>query len=433
MADQNLRYKVTADTKQFVNGMKQVQNASTRVNKNFRKQNQIYNNLAYALDDLQYGFRGIQNNLQQIAIQSGIGGPLIIGLTAATIAIGYLIEKTNFFASSIAGARKEFENLTKVQISSDEKIIKLSNTLLKANQREIDQQESLLKNGKELLYINKAGQAVYKELDNDRKVAIQTKLQELKVDRESLQEAKSLAQQRIDIQKQEEIARSRDTGDRISLAPAGTTLEEFRKWQKSALRLMKSFAHEWGIEWKNIGKITVSGGDEFINALKATQARLGHTVKPVLDEANQLGDALQTALSNAFVGIGQAIGEGLANGFDPSSFMNLLGQFMQQFGAALIAVGVAELALKLSGGNPGAAIAAGVALVAAGAAITAARSSNPAGSSGGGGRAVQINAVGANIPTSIQGQGSSNTRLGVRGQDLRYIQQVSGERYRGLS
>ena len=91
MAKEFLRYKVTADTKDFEKGMKKVTKSSAAANKSVKKQGQTFTQLSYALDDAQYGFRGVQNNLQQIAVQAGLGGPVILGITAMIIALNYAI------------------------------------------------------------------------------------------------------------------------------------------------------------------------------------------------------------------------------------------------------------------------------------------------------------------------------------------------------
>ena len=97
MATEDLRYIVTADTKSFESGMKKVRKVSTQANKSIKKQGQTFTQLSYALDDVQYGFRGVQNNLQQIAVQAGLGGPVILGITAMIIALGQLIENWEKF------------------------------------------------------------------------------------------------------------------------------------------------------------------------------------------------------------------------------------------------------------------------------------------------------------------------------------------------
>ena len=100
MATEQLRYKVTADTKDFENGMDKVTRASVKSNKAVKNQGQTFTQLSYALDDAQYGFRGVQNNLQQIAVSAGLSGPVILGITAITLALNYAIENWHKFGDS---------------------------------------------------------------------------------------------------------------------------------------------------------------------------------------------------------------------------------------------------------------------------------------------------------------------------------------------
>ena len=59
---------------------------------NLRKNTRVMNQMAYALDDVQYGFRGVQNNLQQIAVLGGASGPVVLAITAIGIAVNYVVE-----------------------------------------------------------------------------------------------------------------------------------------------------------------------------------------------------------------------------------------------------------------------------------------------------------------------------------------------------
>ena len=114
MAQENLRFKVTADTKQFVQGMKQVQSETGKVNAGTRRQGQAFTQLAYALDDAQYGFRGVQNNLQAMAVTAGASGPVVLGITALSIVIGVVIEK---FAAAKKGIEAAEKSLNKFKES----------------------------------------------------------------------------------------------------------------------------------------------------------------------------------------------------------------------------------------------------------------------------------------------------------------------------
>ena len=129
-------------------------------------------------------------------------------------------------------------------------------------------------------------------------------------------------------------------------------------------------------------------------------------------------------LTNAIVGISEALGEAIASQ-DFSNFgdkiLEAVASFAQQLGAQLIALGVAEVAMKFAASNPIALIAAGAALVAAGAAVkaTLSKQGNVISSAGGGGYS------GGNYTSSRVGSMTSEAQdtkvevIGViRGEDI---------------
>ena len=98
MATDKLRVKIEGDSKSYTKAIdkargstKRFQKSTVAANRTTKKQGQTFTQLSYALDDAQYGFRGVQNNLQQIAVQAGIGGPIVLGITAMLIGIQQLI------------------------------------------------------------------------------------------------------------------------------------------------------------------------------------------------------------------------------------------------------------------------------------------------------------------------------------------------------
>lgn len=75
-------FTVTADTAQFQHGLQQAQEQAKGFNRSILQ-------AAYALDDLQYGFRAIVNNIPQLAM--GLGGPGVAGaLGIAAVAASQL-------------------------------------------------------------------------------------------------------------------------------------------------------------------------------------------------------------------------------------------------------------------------------------------------------------------------------------------------------
>ena len=94
---QRLRLIAELENQGFIRGSKEMQKELARIErktlKSTRRQGQAWTQIAYGLDDVQYGFRGVQNNIQALAVSAGASGPLVLGITAATVAIGYFVKK----------------------------------------------------------------------------------------------------------------------------------------------------------------------------------------------------------------------------------------------------------------------------------------------------------------------------------------------------
>lgn len=91
--DENLRYRADLDASGFVKGANKVKGAQAGVTKGGNKSSQAVTQLAYALDDAQYGFRGVQNNLQAVAVSLGLSGPIVLGITGLLVLINVFAEK----------------------------------------------------------------------------------------------------------------------------------------------------------------------------------------------------------------------------------------------------------------------------------------------------------------------------------------------------
>ena len=72
--------------------MKTAQAVGKGTNK-YKKFNMAATQGAYAIDDIQYGFQGVQNNIQAMAVSLGASGGLIIGLTLLVVGIGVLAKR----------------------------------------------------------------------------------------------------------------------------------------------------------------------------------------------------------------------------------------------------------------------------------------------------------------------------------------------------
>jgi hypothetical protein len=117
------------------------------------------------------------------------------------------------------------------------------------------------------------------------------------------------------------------------------------------------------------------------------QKKLQEMIKPLQDKAKEIKIELDSALSTAFSGLGQTIGQAIGGGGLQAAFngvISIFSNFIKQIGEALIASGVAMLAAKALIKNPTTAIAAGVAAVAISSALQATIKNNvPAFATGG--------------------------------------------------
>jgi hypothetical protein len=86
--------------------------ATNKLTKGQKRSRQAMTQVAYAMDDMQYGFQGVQNNIQAMAVSMGAGGPLIIGITAVVAGIGFMV---NAFKKSQKEATKLKEELGEKQ------------------------------------------------------------------------------------------------------------------------------------------------------------------------------------------------------------------------------------------------------------------------------------------------------------------------------
>ena len=174
--------------------------------------------------------------------------------------------------------------------------------------------------------------------------------------------------------------------------------------------------------------------DEYIRRVAILEATFKKAGIEIKEDINDISQALESTLTNAFAGLGQAIGDALVGDGDfGDKFLKILGGFMQAFGSAIIGVGVAALTLEASlfSGQPWLAIGAGVALVAAGAVLSGIASKGVDGQ-GGGARATPTATT--TTPNSVQGAGGNGTLVAtIRGQELRFLLQGANDSYGALS
>jgi len=135
--------------------------------------------------------------------------------------------------------------------------------------------------------------------------------------------------------------------------------------------------------------------------------KLAGMVNSLIAFNEQVDNIIKNGIRNTFAGIGEAIGNALANGGDVfqalgGALLQGVGQIAVQLGKAAIKIGVTMIAIKKSFANPATAIAAGVALVAIGSAI-------------GSIAANAINGAGSDTSTDFSDGGSSGFSGGSRG------------------
>ena len=123
---------------------------------------------------------------------------------------------------------------------------------------------------------------------------------------------------------------------------------------------------------KAITLATSQGERDRLDIRKSSLEKQLESMKTQGEKAMELGQALQTALSNAFVALGETLSDIFTGDGGATTFFNkmlsIIASFMSTFGKLMIAFGVAKAQLSFSG-NPFVAIAAGVALIAVAGAI----------------------------------------------------------------
>jgi TP901 family phage tail tape measure protein len=157
------------------------------------------------------------------------------------------------------------------------------------------------------------------------------------------------------------------------------------------------------------------------------------SMKKMIQLAEQLEHALQSAIANGIEAFAESLGEMFATGdYSAETFfnslMNIVADFLGSFGKALISAGVAAIAFENLLANPYAAVAAGVALIVAAGAVKSILSKGPMGNKG---SASTSNGVGMSTNTNPRERGSSiqvEVQGRIRGYDLDIIGQKNAYR-----
>ena len=393
MAQDKLNYRITADASGFVKGANQAARAAKGVSGNTKKSSLAFTQLAYAMDDAQYGFRGVQNNLQAMAVQMGIGGPWIIAITGATIALNYLIENTDLFSMATGRANKESQKFIDTLAEELGLIDKLADT----QEEGLDQ---IKENHKRIEAINKIEQ---KQIRNGKQLqsVFAEERAELEKKNETIAYLLGLQSARADADKKEKENTEKKT------AAAKKYNEELKKIKDS--QNIKGFASEAGLGFKDPGlhdvfdiqgsdfgllpdpEVIAEEVDDINDLLRELGSPLAELSPKLAEQFLAIDDALLTTaeksqmFAGAFIGAfdsaasqGGNLLENLARGL-----MSSLGSILIQQGTAAIFSGIAKNAIIPGSGS--ASISMGAKVVAAGVVMKAGGNvGRGAGGSGGG-------------------------------------------------
>lgn len=125
---------------------------------------------------------------------------------------------------------------------------------------------------------------------------------------------------------------------------------------------------EFTAKFDEASKLTKEKVTAFASGVQADVAKLRQNTMTAAQQMIDIGPMIANGIADVAASLGEAIASQDFSNFG-SNILEAVASFAQQLGAQLIALGVAEVALKAAAGNPVALIVAGAALVAAGAAV----------------------------------------------------------------
>jgi hypothetical protein len=177
MADEQIKIRIQADADQFKTVSAAVEKALADIGKQaditagkiknagnaVKSSNQQWTNLALVIQDLPFGFRGIQNNLPALASSvAGFAGPaylafsaLVAAITAYDMGLFGAKKTTDEFAKSLADTNSEIKNsvnYTNSQVSTLQSLVQIG---LDLNVSENTRKEALKQIKEELGKVNK--------------------------------------------------------------------------------------------------------------------------------------------------------------------------------------------------------------------------------------------------------------------------------------
>lgn len=172
--------------------------------------------------------------------------------------------------------------------------------------------------------------------------------------------------------------------------------------------------------FKGVGSVITGEMPKIADRIREYSEPIWTAAKELTDTFNNI---ISGGISNAFIGMGEAIGSALANGASVMKslgnvLLTTIGNIASELGKAAIAIGVGMIAIKAAFKNPITAIAAGVALVALGAFISSKVSKMTQG--GGSGESGSLG-MGQSVPGRAMGgtiQAGVPYMVGERGPEL---------------
>ena len=471
-ADQKLRIEVELETRGLVKGTKEYKaemakliSTTRKANRSTTRQQQGFTQLAYALDDVQYGFRGIQNNIQALAVQLGVAGPVVLGITAAGVALNqyfsdpkrvqqfFSILKTELGNATDALKKytKELRKLQEIELTQDQKIVLSAQNQENAAKKTLKLLLEKQKTNKVFFQQLKDGTIIYRDLTKAEKDAQAAEIQNARDAIFDAQAAKADAIERIrllEIQKRKEkeladqrkkdkeFKDSRSKGfkfDTGGLGFFGTGFNTIIGNLPTAQQAFADFGLGISSSFQSLTGSLGTFADEFSQKLYVAKKETKDAAAEIARDLESLNAQLATIVAGGIADFASALGEALVTPKDlGKKLLDGIGKLMIAFGTALIAWGAGWKFFKEAPANPVGAIVGGVALVAAGAAISAVASKASA-FGGGASSASAASAASSRItPSSTQGFGFNGSLIStVRGQDLRFVLEGANDSYSG--
>lgn len=465
-ANNDLRSRAFLDADGYIIGANKIINAQDRIiagtrrgNKGLRQQSHLYAQIARTADDAQYGLHGVRNNLIEIAISSGAGGPVILALTGTLLLVQYLTKDMNLFKGSIEGVRKEFK--------------KYGTDLVTHLGQEAAVQEELAKQADataertraQARHAGASAEQADKLADKSRAIA--------NSHRESAEALRKAQSDLINANAKEEARAKAAKENKDAQAEINRILKERAQIDADLETLLGPTFGASGADAqykalkdaeKNLGlgdgdfslidandveilEDYTDGVDDLTAALRMVKSPLAElsfeqakTFKGIEENLQKVKDSVHANIATSFVNAFDAAAsssgsfiENLAQGL-----LSGLGSVLIQLGTAAILAGIAKNAIIPGSGaksiTQGALVVAGGVALKAGASLIGKGSSSSTG--GGGSRSSQSPAVASNALSIEQGKitGSRGLRSSTtRGEDIRYNQQVANDNYQAYS